>query len=277
MAAPPAPLAPISAYLGASRTPSRLRGVELRHRRLLNKRLALLLHPRRVVHEQPRRVQLRRHLRHLRSTPEVRPRYARDAPEVIEAAGAALSRRHLGGTSAPPGAARPGTKRSACRTACARAGMATSRQAPPVRCGRDAAGTRPIMRPRCAARLRQPDHLRPDADAPLVEYLDRVLVPLAHLAENVISGNLEGSARSRCARHLGGISAASRRHLGAHHDVLEAYGARARRADAEFVLLLADAQPYARRGVSGGDNRAAAGRGERVTARLARRAGRRST
>ena len=61
--------------------------------------------------------------------------------------------------------------------------------------------------------LRQADHLRADADASLVERLDRDLVALAELAE----------------------------HAGARHlAVLEDQLAGAARADAELVFLLAD-------------------------------------
>eukprot|EP00966_Prymnesium_polylepis_P038256 887297-Prymnesium_polylepis.1 len=43
-------------------TTARLRRVELRHGRVLDDRLAPLLHARRVVHEQPRRLELGRQL-----------------------------------------------------------------------------------------------------------------------------------------------------------------------------------------------------------------------
>ena len=61
--------------------------------------------------------------------------------------------------------------------------------------------------------LREADHLRADADAPLVQRLDRDLVALADLAEHV---------RAR------------------HAAVLEQQLAGAARADAELVFLLAD-------------------------------------
>ena len=60
---------------------------------------------------------------------------------------------------------------------------------------------------------RQTDHLRADADAALVERLDRGLVALAHLAENL------------CFRHAA---------------VLEEQLTRAAGPDAELVFLLAD-------------------------------------
>ena len=59
----------------------------------------------------------------------------------------------------------------------------------------------------------EPDHLRADADASFVQRLDRDLVALADLAEDVRRG---------------------------HAAVLEDELARAARADAELVLLLAD-------------------------------------
>ena len=64
--------------------------------------------------------------------------------------------------------------------------------------------------------LREADHLRADADASFVQRLDRDLVALADLAEHV---------RAR------------------HAAVLEQQLARAARADAELVFLLADREP----------------------------------
>mmetsp|Transcript_20629 Transcript_20629/g.43840 ORF Transcript_20629/g.43840 Transcript_20629/m.43840 type:complete len:213 (-) Transcript_20629:43-681(-) len=118
---------------------------QLCHCSVLHHPLAALLHARRVVDQQPRRLQLGRQLRHL----------VLHALEV---------------------------------------GDRTPKLLALVQVGEAA-----VERPLC-----QPDHLSSDADPPLVEDLDGVLVALPLLPENIRSG---------------------------HHDVFEQHGARRRRLD----------------------------------------------
>src|SRR5476651_791249 len=73
-----------------------------------------------------------------------------------------------------------------------------------------------VRRGRGQRTLRHADHLRADADASLVQRLDRDLVPLTHRAQHVCRG-----------------------HLDSVEDELRG----ARGADAELVLLLAHGEP----------------------------------
>src|SRR5581483_3504168 len=69
--------------------------------------------------------------------------------------------------SSPARTARLATRQSSSRTASAPARTPSRAQRPP----------------------RQPDHLRPDRDPPLVQRLDRVLVPLSDLSHHVLARN----------------------------------------------------------------------------------------